>query len=64
MSRIGKKAVQIPAGVNGNLKDLVLTIKGTEGYINMTVVSEVDAKLENYTVKIIPHGDSKRARSM
>jgi large subunit ribosomal protein L6 len=42
MSRIGKKAVQIPAGVDANLNDRVLTI----------------------TVKIIPHGDSKRARSM
>jgi large subunit ribosomal protein L6 len=64
MSRIGKKAVQIPAGVDANLNDRVLTIKGPKGSLDMTVVSEVDAKIENNTVKIIPHGDSKRARSM
>lgn len=64
MSRIGKKAVQIPAGVDVNLNDRVLTIKGPKGSLDMTVVSEVDAKIENNTVKIIPHGDSKRARSM
>ena len=64
MSRIGKKAVQIPAGVDANLNDRVLTIKGPKGSLDMTVVSEVDAKIENNTVKIIPHEDSKRARSM
>ena len=64
MSRIGKKAVQIPAGVEASLNDRVLTVKGPKGSLDMTVVSEVDAKIENGTVKIIPHGDGKRARSM
>tara|TARA_R110002072_G_scaffold236392_1_gene393980 strand:- start:12 stop:545 length:534 start_codon:yes stop_codon:yes gene_type:complete len=64
MSRIGKKAVQIPAGVEANLNDRVLTIKGPKGSLDMAFVSEVDAKLEDGAVTITPRGDGKRARSM
>ena len=64
MSRIGKKAVQIPAGVEANLKDRVLTVKGSKGSLEMTFVSEVDAKLEDGAVTVTPRGDGKRARSM
>lgn len=64
MSRIGKKAVQIPAGVEANLNDRVLTIKGPKGSLDMTFVNEVDAKLEDGAVTVTPRGDGKRARSM
>jgi len=64
MSRIGKKAVQIPAGVEANLNDRVLTIKGPKGSLEMAFVSEVDAKLEDNAVTVTPRGDGKRARSM
>lgn len=64
MSRIGKKAVQIPSGVEANLNDRVLTIKGPKGSLDMSFVSEVDGKLEDGAVTITPRGDGKRARSM
>lgn len=64
MSRIGKKAVQIPSGVEANLNDNVLTIKGPKGSLDMTFVSEVDAKLEDGALTVSARGDSKRARSM
>ncbi|MEZ5757314.1 MAG: 50S ribosomal protein L6 [Emcibacteraceae bacterium] len=64
MSRIGKKAVQIPAGVEANLNDGILTIKGPKGSLNMSFVNEVDVKLENGEVSVMPRGESKRARSM
>ncbi|MBL4603057.1 MAG: 50S ribosomal protein L6, partial [Emcibacteraceae bacterium] len=64
MSRIGKRAVQIPAGVEANLNDRILTVKGPKGSLNMTFVTEVDAKLEDGAVSITPRGDGKRARSM
>jgi len=64
MSRIGKKAVQIPAGVEANLNDRVLTIKGPKGSLDMAFVSEVDAKLEDNAVTVTPRGNGKRARSM
>ncbi|HPF46829.1 MAG TPA: 50S ribosomal protein L6 [Emcibacteraceae bacterium] len=64
MSRIGKKSVQIPAGVEANLIDGILTIKGPKGSLNMSFVNEVDVKLENGEVSVMPRGESKRARSM
>jgi large subunit ribosomal protein L6 len=64
MSRIGKRAVQIPSGVEANLNDNVLTVKGPKGSLDMTFVSEVDAKLEDGAVNIEPRGNGKRARSM
>jgi large subunit ribosomal protein L6 len=64
MSRIGKKAVQIPSGVEATLNDNVLTVKGPKGSLNMTFVSEVEAKVEDGAVSVTPRGDGKRARSM
>ncbi len=64
MSRIGKQTVQIPAGVDANLNDRVLTIKGPKGSLDMSFVNEVDVKLENGEITVSPRGDSKRARSM
>ncbi len=64
MSRIGKKAVQIPAGVDAKLEDRKLTIKGPKGELNMNFVDEVDVKLEDGAVAVNPRGNGKRARSM
>ncbi len=64
MSRIGKQAVQIPAGVEANLENRILTIKGPKGTLDMTFVSEVDVKLEDGAVTVTPRGDGQRARSM
>ena len=64
MSRIGKKAVMIPSGVEASLNENVLTVKGPKGSLDMTFVSEVDAKLEDGALSVTPRGDSKRARSM
>ena len=64
MSRIGKQTVQIPAGVEANLNDRVLSIKGPKGSLDMSFVNEVDVKLENGEIIVSPRGDSKRARSM
>ena len=64
MSRIGKKAVQIPSGVEANLNDNVLTVKGPKGTLDMAFVSEVDVKMEDGAIAVNPRGNSKRARSM
>lgn len=64
MSRIGKKAVAVPKGVEANLNGKHLTIKGPKGELAMTFVADVDAKLENGEILVTPIGDTKRARSM
>jgi len=64
MSRIGKKAVAVPQGVEANLNGKELTIKGPKGELAMTFVADVEAKLENGEILVTPIGDTKRARSM
>ena len=42
MSRIGKKAVAIPAGVTVTLDGQTVTVKGPKGQLAWTVVDEIE----------------------
>ena len=42
MSRIGKKAVAIPAGVTVTLDGQTVTVKGAKGQLSWTVVDEIE----------------------
>lgn len=64
MSRIGKKAVAVPQGVEANLNGKLLTVKGPKGELSMSFVEEVEVKLEGGNITVLPVGESKRARSM
>lgn len=64
MSRIGKKAIAVPQGVEANLNGKELTVKGPKGTLSMTFVDDVEAKLADGKVTILPVGETKRARSM
>ncbi|GAM03156.1 MULTISPECIES: 50S ribosomal protein L6 [Novosphingobium] len=63
MSRIGKKAVAIPAGVTADLKDNVLSVKGPKGTLTMGVSDQVTCSVEDGAVAIQPVNMSKQARS-
>ena len=47
MSRIGKKAIAIPAGVTLTLAGQTVTVKGPKGQLAWTVVEEVQMTHEN-----------------
>jgi len=64
MSRIGKKPVQVPAGIEASLNGREFSVKGPKGVLSMTFVDEVDVKFDNGEVSVTPIGDGKRARSM
>jgi len=64
MSRIGKKPVAVPQGVDAKLSGSDITVKGPKGELSMTFISDVDVKLENNIISISPVGETKRARSM
>jgi len=64
MSRIGKKPVAVPQGVDANLNGRDLTVKGPKGQLALTLMDEVDVKLENGEISVSPIGNTKRARSM
>jgi large subunit ribosomal protein L6 len=64
MSRIGKRAVAIPAGVTANVAGQTISVKGPKGALQLTLHDDVAAKMEGDGVQIDPRNDSKRARAM
>ncbi len=64
MSRIGKKAVPVPAGVSVNIDGQSIAVKGPKGELSAVLVDQVIASLGDDGVKILPTGDSKLERSM
>ncbi len=63
MSRIGKKAVPIPAGVTAKLDGNVVSVKGPKGELRHTLNDFVVAKMEDGGIKVDPRDQSKLARS-
>ena len=63
MSRIGKKPVQVPAGVTATVSGQTVTMKGPKGELKFVVNDEVLVKLEDNTVAVTPANDSKDARA-
>jgi large subunit ribosomal protein L6 len=64
MSRIGKRAVAIPAGVTADVAGQTINVKGPKGVLQLTLHDDVAAKMEDGGIKIDPRNDSKRARAM
>jgi large subunit ribosomal protein L6 len=63
MSRIGKKAVQVPSGVQANVQGQTVSIKGPKGTLSVVLHDDVSAKLESGGIKLDPRSDTKRARA-
>lgn len=64
MSRIGKRPVAVPSGVTVSVDGQTLSAKGSKGELQITLVDEVLAKLEDGEVTVTPRDLTKRCRSM
>jgi large subunit ribosomal protein L6 len=64
MSRIGRQAVAVPAGVTAEVTGQTINVKGPKGALHLTLPDDIAAKLEAGAVKIDPRSDSKRARAL
>ena len=64
MSRIGKKAVAIPAGVTLTLDGQTVTVKGPKGQLAWTIVDEIELSHENGELAFKPRTDNTRAKAM
>ncbi len=64
MSRIGKKPVAIPAGVNVTLSGQTVTVKGPKGQLAWTVADEVEVVQEGDELRLSPRNDGLRAHAM
>ena len=64
MSRIGKKPIPVPKNVTATVDGQTVTVKGPKGQLSLTLVDDVEVKLEEGAVVVRPRTDTKRARSM
>ncbi len=64
MSRIGKKPVGIPDGVQMTIDGQTVTAKGPKGELSVALVDDVSVAMGEEGVVVQPVGASKRARSM
>jgi large subunit ribosomal protein L6 len=63
MSRIGKKAVPVPAGVTANVEGQKVKVKGPKGALEAVLHDDVAVKMEKNGIQVDPRADTKRARA-
>jgi large subunit ribosomal protein L6 len=63
MSRIGKKAVPVPAGVTATVNGQLVTVKGPKGELKHTLNTFVRAVMGSDGIKVDPIDQTKLARS-
>jgi len=64
MSRIGKKAVPTPAGVNVTIEGQTLTVKGPKGQLSWTLPEEIELRQEGGELVVSKRVDTTRAQAM
>ncbi|MFQ6549931.1 50S ribosomal protein L6 [Aestuariibius sp. 2305UL40-4] len=62
MSRIGKKPVDLPSGVEAKVSGQTIEVKGPKGTRSFTATDDVTLAVEDNAVTVTPRGKSKRAR--
>jgi len=62
MSRIGKRPVELPSGVEASVSGQTVSVKGPKGQRQFTATDDVTITVEDGAVKVEPRGTSKRAR--
>ena len=62
MSRIGKKLVEMPAGVSASVSGQTIEVKGPKGTRSFKGTDDVTFTVDGQTVAVEPRGKSKRAR--
>jgi large subunit ribosomal protein L6 len=63
MSRIGKRPVQVPAGVTADIANGILTVKGPKGTLTLTLRDEISYTVEDGGIVVKPANDTKQARA-
>ena len=59
MSRIGKNPVSIPQGVDVNINDNIITVKGKLGELSQTISDGISVKIEDATIFLDRASESK-----
>ncbi|WP_172296332.1 50S ribosomal protein L6 [Pseudoruegeria sp. HB172150] len=62
MSRIGKRPVELPSGVEAKVSGQTVEVKGPKGTRSFTATDDVTISVDGSTVTVTPRGNSKRAK--
>jgi large subunit ribosomal protein L6 len=62
MSRIGKRPVSLPNGVEATVSGQTVSVKGPKGTRSFTATDDVTIAVEDGALRVTPRGTSKRAR--
>lgn len=64
MSKVGKKPVDIPAGVTPKVEGQKVSVKGPKGELQFVVPDDVAVAFENNAITVDPRTQTKRARAL
>ncbi|USK34034.1 50S ribosomal protein L6 [Bacillus sp. F19] len=64
MSRIGKKPLEIPAGVTVAINESTVTVKGPKGELTRTFNSDINVKVEDNVLTVTRPSDQKEHRAL
>jgi len=60
MSRIGKKPIEIPPGVEVNIEGQLITVKGPKGELSREIPSEIKVKSQEGQILLSPQPPTKK----
>jgi large subunit ribosomal protein L6 len=63
MSRTGKKAITVPAGVTASVEGGTISVKGPKGTLTMPTADDIAYEVGDGTIVVKPANDTKRARA-
>ena len=64
MSRIGKRVLTIPAGVNVDYNEHVLTVKGPKGELTLDIILDLDIKIEGTELTVVKLNENSHTSVM
>jgi len=64
MSRIGKKIIEIPSGVEATIENQTIKIKGPKGELSFTFDPSIGVKKEENTLQVVRSSDEPHVRSL
>lgn len=64
MSRIGKKPIEIPSGVNVGLKGSMISVKGPKGELNWSIPEGTKASVADGRIVVERADDSKKVKAL
>ena len=64
MSRIGKKAVPVPAGVTAEVAGQSVNVKGPKGQLSFVAHELIEVSKTDDGISVMPRDESKQARSL